>query len=78
MMTEPAHHQAYYEAAYERLMAAGADFHALDITGLNWTEIDTQEDFGAANKMFQSPAKPATQRHRHLLNAGAISGFRRS
>jgi choline kinase len=52
MMTQADHHQAYYEVAYERLMAKGFTFQALDITGLNWTEIDTHNDFVSANKMF--------------------------
>lgn len=30
-------------------------FRALDITGLNWAEIDTAEDFAAANAMLGSP-----------------------
>lgn len=30
-------------------------FRALDITGLNWTEIDTAEDYAAANAMFGTP-----------------------
>lgn len=54
MMGEPANHQAYYEAAYERLIGNDVPFHTVDITGLNWTEIDTHEDFHAANRMFAS------------------------
>ncbi|TYB85727.1 NTP transferase domain-containing protein [Oceaniovalibus sp. ACAM 378] len=55
MMENPMHYRDYYEAAYERLLAKGTDFHALDITGLKWTEIDTADDFAAANTMFGSP-----------------------
>ncbi len=55
MMENKAHDQDYYEAAYERLVDQGTPFHALDITGLDWTEIDTAEDFAAANTMFRSP-----------------------
>ncbi|MEH6647309.1 phosphocholine cytidylyltransferase family protein [Sulfitobacter sp.] len=47
--------QEYYEAAYARLVTQGVVFEALDITGLDWTEIDTAEDFAAANAMFRSP-----------------------
>ena len=57
MMTQPVHHQDYYEAAYERLMARGTAFHALDITDLNWTEIDTHDDFATANRMFGAPPR---------------------
>lgn len=55
MMGEAVHLQDYYEAAYERLMTQGTRFHALEITGLNWTEIDTHEDFAAAKQMFDGP-----------------------
>ena len=47
--------QDYYEAAYARLVVKGTVFRALDITGLNWAEIDTAEDFAAANAMLRSP-----------------------
>lgn len=49
MMVDTAHHQDYYEAAYERLIARDVAFHAVDITGLNWVEIDTHDDLAAAN-----------------------------
>jgi len=55
MMAQDHHHQAYYEAAYERLMAKDFVFHAVDVTGLNWTEIDTHDDFVSANEMFAIP-----------------------
>lgn len=45
----------YYEATYEWLITRGTKFQALDITGLKWTEIDTHDDFSAANKMFDEP-----------------------
>lgn len=47
--------QDYYEATYEWLIARGTGFQALDITGLKWTEIDTHDDYAAANKMFDEP-----------------------
>ena len=52
MMANPENLQEYYEAAYERLMEKDVSFYALDITGLKWFEIDTQEDFSAAEKRF--------------------------
>lgn len=55
MMENKVHAQDYYEAAYERLVDKGTPFHALDITSLDWTEINTAEDFAAANTMFKSP-----------------------
>jgi len=77
MMTQADHHQAYYEVAYERLIAKGFTFHALDITGLNWTEIDTHCDFVSANKMFAIPPRARAPKHQHLLNTASIRGFRR-
>jgi choline kinase len=52
MMTRVENHQEYYEGAYELLMAKDIPFHALDITGLKWSEIDTKQDFDAAEKLF--------------------------
>lgn len=52
MMEKEENHQQYYEGAYERLMEKAVDFHALDISGLKWTEIDTREDFATAEKIF--------------------------
>lgn len=52
MMEDKQNHQEYYEGAYERLIAKGVPFHALDISGLKWTEIDTKEDFAAAERIF--------------------------
>ena len=52
MMAYKKNHQEYYEAAYEQLMEKDVPFHALDITGLEWTEIDTIQDFDAAEKIF--------------------------
>ncbi len=53
MMAQSGHLQDYYEAAYECLMARGTEFQALDITGLKWTEIDTHDDYAAANELFK-------------------------
>lgn len=52
MMEEEENHQEYYEGAYERLFEKDIPFHALDISGLRWTEIDTKEDFATAEKIF--------------------------
>ena len=60
MMVQKQNHQEYYEGAYERLMERNIAFHALDITGLKWTEIDTKQDFVTAEKIFfQDDVKPA-------------------
>ena len=52
MMRDKKNHQEYYEAAYERLIEKNVPFHALDISGLRWVEIDTHEDFTLAVKIF--------------------------
>ncbi len=52
MMQDKQHHQEYYEGAYERLIEKNVPFHALNISGLRWTEIDTHEDFATAEKIF--------------------------
>ena len=52
MMKDPANRQDYYEAAYESLIADGVAFHAIDISGLAWTEIDTRHDLDLATGLF--------------------------
>ncbi len=52
MMQDPANHQRYYEVAYDMIVRAGEPFKALDITGLNWVEIDTLEDYEQAQRLF--------------------------
>ena len=51
VMKDKKNHQEYYEVAYERLIEKGASFHALDVTGLVWVEIDTKEDFELAKNI---------------------------
>ena len=70
MMAHEAHHQEYYEAAYERLMVKDVAFYAVDISGSNWVEIDTRDDFAAANQIFSTPVKTISQAksHPHLLD----------
>jgi len=52
MMQDEKNHQEYYEGAYERLIEKNVPFHALDISGLNWVEIDTHQDFELGIKIF--------------------------
>jgi len=52
MMQDKKNHQEYYEDAYERLIEKNVPFYALDISGLKWVEIDTQEDFDLGIKLF--------------------------
>ncbi len=52
MMEDKKNHQDYYESSYNRLIEKNIPFHALDISGLKWTEIDTIDDFIKAEKIF--------------------------
>jgi DUF971 family protein len=78
MMFDDTHNQAYYESAYERLIARDIALHSLDITGLNCTKVATHDDFVVANKMFRARAKPAAPKHHHLLRASSIKAYKRT
>jgi len=54
MMTDRKNYQEYYERAYEILIQKNVFFYALDISGLQWGEIDTKEDLIAAKKIFNN------------------------
>lgn len=45
---------AYYEAAFQHLIARGAAFEAADVTGLRWVEIDDHDDLAHARRLFVS------------------------
>lgn len=45
-------YQRYYDDTYTTLVKEGYPFHAVDITGLNWVEIDTHDDYNKAQKIF--------------------------
>lgn len=53
MMEDKENLQNYYESSYARLIEKNIPFHALDITGLSWVEIDTKTDFINAEKIFR-------------------------
>lgn len=42
-------------AAYQRLLTNEVAFKAVDVTDLNWTNIDTPQDYAAAELLFGSP-----------------------
>lgn len=71
MMKSRAHAQDYYEAAYGRLVGKGIPFHAIDITGLDWAEIDTGEDFDAANAMFRTPVATVSRGQQQAIDEAA-------
>ena len=68
MMESPSNMQEYYEAAYARLVDKGTPFYALDITGMNWNEIDTPEDFAAANAMFGTPVTTVSRGQQRAID----------
>ncbi len=68
MMASQSHLQEYYEAAYARLINKGTKFHVLDISGLNWTEIDTADDFATANEMFGLPITTVSRSQQNSLD----------
>jgi len=57
MMEDKKNHQAYYEHAYNSLIEKNVPFHALDISGLKWVEIDIESDFIRAEKIFSKKAE---------------------
>lgn len=71
MMENPANLQADLEAAYSRLIDMGTVIPALDITGLNWTSIDTAEDLATANTIFRSPITTVSRGQERALDAAA-------
>jgi len=54
MMQDKKNHEEYYEGAYERLIEKNVPFYALDISGLNWVEIDTRKDFDLGIRIFSN------------------------
>lgn len=73
MMENPVRGQDYYEAAYARLVEKGMPFHALDITGMKWIEIDTPEDFAEANAMFGSPITTVSRGQQRALDEASAN-----
>jgi len=71
MMEHKAHLQDDYETAYARLVDKEVVFQALDVTGLDWTEIQTIEDFERANKMFGTPITTMSRGQQRALDEAA-------
>ena len=80
MMAKEANFQANYKTAYDSLIANGITFHAIDISSLNWKDVNTRDDFKAANLMFKKPTiiNTRAKSHNHLLDSKSIKGFRRN
>lgn len=71
MMVSKEHLQDYYEAAYAQLVVKGTAFRALDITGLSWTEIDTAQDYAAANAIFGTPISTISRSQQKTIDEAA-------
>lgn len=54
--------------AYARLLDRGVPFHGLDVSGFNWTEINTAEDLTVANTMFRSPITTVSRGQQRALD----------
>jgi choline kinase len=52
LMKDEQNFQEYYDDSYTTLVQKNVPFHAVDITGLRWVEIDTHEDYERANSIF--------------------------
>lgn len=59
------------DAAYARLLDKGAVIHALDVTGLNWTKVDTAEGLATANAIFRSPVATVSRGQQRALDEAA-------
>lgn len=51
-MIQAGERQAYYEAAFQRLIEDGFSFRPADVTGYRWVEIDDPEDLRRAEVLF--------------------------
>lgn len=56
LMQNAANLQEYYDDSYTTLVERGIHFHAVDITGLKWVEIDTHDDYLRAQEIFAEVA----------------------
>ena len=52
LLKNPANYQRYYDDTYTTLIEKAVLFYTVDITGLNWVEIDTLSDFKNAQDIF--------------------------
>lgn len=49
--------RSYYEAAFQKMMDEGVVFHAVDVRGAKWVEIDTKADLRRARDLFEASAR---------------------
>lgn len=52
LMMDSKNHQEYYDDSYTTLVNKDVPFHAVNITGHRWVEIDTHDDYHRANSIF--------------------------
>jgi len=53
-MMDPVHHDAWYEAVFQRLMDRNGPFAAWSTAGFDWTEIDDAQDWKRACEVMAS------------------------
>lgn len=68
MMENSAHGHDTHQAAYASLMVQGTIFHAVDVTGLDWSAVDKAEDLAAANAMFGSPIATVSRGQQRIMD----------
>ncbi len=61
MMENPVSARDDCAVAYARLLEKGVPFHALDVSGLNWTAVDSSSELADANAMFSMPIKTVSR-----------------
>lgn len=71
MMEKRAPQSGSLDAAYARMLDKGAAIHALDVTGLNWTRVDTAEGLATANALFRSPITTVSRGQQRALDEAA-------
>ncbi len=52
LLKKQSNHQEYYDDSYTTLVQKGFPFYAIDISNLDWVEIDTLADYKTALKLF--------------------------
>jgi hypothetical protein len=64
--------------AYARLLEKGVPFYAMDVSGLNWTVVDSSGDLANANAMFSLPIKTVSRGQQRALDDAAEKRLRSS
>ncbi|MDN5567534.1 MAG: NTP transferase domain-containing protein [Paracoccus sp. (in: a-proteobacteria)] len=71
MMETPVQLLSDYRAAYAGIIAKDTLFHAVDVTGIAWTRIDSYEGLVDANTLFGTPIKIISREQQRAVDAPA-------